>query len=135
MKIKFQNIVQFISDKGGVTTEVLPLSGEYFEIDEIAERDPGREIKIAGGATNVAAGLGQVDSPKLLIIVVMDGTLNLKVNSTSAPIMDMNIAARRITETFTKYGVFLITTDTSITELYFTNAGSDTAKVKIFMAS
>lgn len=90
--------------------------------------DPGEktddEIQIAAGASDVAQSLGLVDAANLLCIFT-DQDISYKKNSNSGEIQ--YIKADKISGN-TKYGIALLTTS-GITSLYFSNAGSNTAKV------
>lgn len=132
MRIKFQGTFQIIDDAENVETIQLPAISKSLEITDLSEKDV-REIDIAAGASDVALGLGNVNSPKALIIIAMVQGVTYKLNSTGATAT--SIAATKKTDTEKKYGMLFLTTDTSITEIYFGNSGSVAAKIKVIIVS
>ena len=130
MNIKTQVNITITDDSS--ENYYLPLSGKYYSITDLVEKDTARTIEIAGGSSDIALGLGNVNTLKYLILHVSGADITVKINDAANFAIPVNVY--RLSESETKYGVLLLTTS-GITELYLSNSGSDKATIKVFMAA
>lgn len=130
MEIKLSAILQ-LNDGNNTKLYELPSEGRYVGVPGLTEKDLGRTIKIAAGATDTQISLGGVDEAKVLAII-SDQTISYKKNSSGGEAN--SLVATQILGTDKKYGFHILTTS-GVTSLYFSNSGSETATVEIYLAS
>lgn len=116
------------NDSGSVITTEPPIA-ITIEKDELTEKGI-LDITLAAAAADVEQAFSNVDNANLLYILTTED-ISFKKNSDTGEVQ--YIVADKKAGT-TKYGICLMTTS-GITKLYFSNAGTASANVKIIFAS
>jgi hypothetical protein len=119
-----------IKDNDGTVKLQEPM-GESITIEKDDVTEKGKmTISVPAGASDLEQAFANVDNANLLFIRTTE-SITFKKNSDTGEVQ--NIVADKRAES-TKYGICIMTTS-GITKLYFSNAGSNAAKVEIIFAS
>ena len=119
--------LKMVVEDGDTVKSINPNSDKVISVGSLGEGSAETTINVAGSATNVALTIAPVDGADILYIET-DQTITIKKQSSSGEVW--TIQANRIDSTYDKKG-FLFMTTNGVTSLYFSNAGTDTAHVKI----
>lgn len=119
--------LKMVIEDGTTVKSINPNSDKVITVGSLGEGSSETIINVPGSADDLELNIAPVDGANILYIET-DQTITIKKQSDAGEVW--TIAANRIDSTYDKKG-FLFMTTTGVTSLYFSNAGSDTAHVKI----